>query len=143
MKKLFSAVLAMLMVVSVFAVSASEAEATEEVGAAYDTMLIEDMEDPYATMPIEEEDDVMIPEKEMHHGVVSEVTEEYILLNDGTLRINLAEETYVCDYNLNPAEIKKGDMVSVLASTMMTRSIPPQVAAYFVFVNSENSGAVA
>ena len=142
MKKLLSAVMAMLMVMSVFAVSANEAEATEEVGAAYDTMLIEDMEDPYAQMPIEEEEEFPeMPDKEMHHGIVSEVTEEYILLNDGTLRINLVEETYVCDYNLNPAEIKKGDMVSVLASTMMTRSLPPQVAAYFIFVNTENSQA--
>ena len=142
MKKLLSAVMAMLMVMSVFAVSANEAEATEEVGASYDTMLIEDMEDPYAQMPIEEEGEFPeMPDKEMHHGIVSEVTEEYILLNDGALRINLAEETSVCDYNLNPAEIKKGDMVSVLASTMMTRSLPPQVAAYFIFVNTENSQA--
>ncbi len=144
MKKFLSAVLAMLMVFSIFAVSANEVEATEEVGANYDTMLIEDAEDPYATMPIEDEETEVvmeIPEKEMHHGVVSEVNEEYILLNEGTLRINLAPETYICDYDLNPAEIKAGDMVSVLASTMMTRSLPPQVAAYFVFVNTENSQA--
>lgn len=141
MKKLISAALAMLMVTGIIAVSANEVEATEEVGAAYDTMLIEDVEDPYAQMPIEEEEEAIIPEKEMHHGVVSEVTEEYILLNEGALRINLAEETYICDYNLNPSEIKKGDMVSVLASTMMTRSIPPQTAAYFIFVNTENSQA--
>ena len=109
MKKLISAALAMLMVTGIIAVSANEVEATEEVGAAYDTMLIEDVEDPYAQMPIEEEEEAIIPEKEMHHGVVSEVTEEYILLNEGALRINLAEETYICDYNLNPSEIKTGD----------------------------------
>ena len=141
MKKLLSAVMAMLMVLGVITISANT-EATAEVGANYDTMLIEDMEDPYAQMPVEEEEEIMeMPEKEMHHGVVSEVNDEYILLNEGALRINLAEETYVCDYNLNPSEIKKGDMVSVLAATMMTRSLPPQVAAYFVFVNSENSQA--
>ena len=63
MKKLLSAVMAMLMVMSVFAVSANEAEATEEVGAAYDTMLIEDMEDPYAQMPIEEEEEEEVEEE--------------------------------------------------------------------------------
>ncbi|MDO5479987.1 MAG: hypothetical protein Q4G23_12580, partial [Clostridia bacterium] len=128
MKKLLSAVMAMLMVLGVFSVSANT-EATEEVGANYDTMLIEDVEDPYAQMPKEGDEEVIaeIPEKEMHHGVVSEVTEEYIMLNDGSLRINLAPETYVSDYSLNPVEIKKGDAVSVLASTMMTRSLPPQV----------------
>ncbi len=140
MKKLLSAVMAMLMVLSIFSVSANEVAATEEVGANYDTMLIEDVEDPYAQMPIEEDEEVAeMPLKEMHHGIVSEVNEEYILLNDGALRINLAPETYISDYNLNPVEVKKGDMVSVLASTMMTRSLPPQVAAYNIFVNTENS----
>ncbi|MBQ2941446.1 MAG: copper amine oxidase N-terminal domain-containing protein [Clostridia bacterium] len=142
MKKFLSAILAMLMVIGVFSVSAST-EATEEVGANYDTMLIEDVEDPYAQMPKESDEEVIaeMPEKEMHHGVVSEITEEYILLNDGKLRVNLAPETYISDYSLNPAEIKKGDAVSVLASTMMTRSLPPQVAAYNIFVNTENSQA--
>ncbi len=142
MKKFLSAVLAMLMVIGVFTVSANT-EATGEVGANYDTMLIDDIDDPYAQMPIEGDEEVKaeIPEKEMHHGVVSEVTEEYILLNDGNLRINIAPETYVSDYSLNPVEIKKGDSVSVLASSMMTRSLPPQVAAYNILVNTENTQA--
>ncbi len=142
MKKI-SLLLAILMLFTAFGFCSY---ANEEVDP-YATMLIDDLDDPYATMPIEEGDapevdfvkEEAMPQKIMQHGIVSEITEEYIMINDGSLRFNIDENTYIADYNLNPAQIKVGDMISAVTSTMTTMSIPPQNYAFFILINTENS----
>ncbi len=138
-----SLLLAVLMVFTAFGMYAS---ANEEMDP-YATMLIGIEDDPYSTMPIEEAVDFeeadakefVMPEKMMQHGVVSEITEDYIMVNDGNLRLNIDQNTYIADYNLNPAEIKVGDMISAVTSTMTTMSLPPQNYAFYILVNTENS----
>ncbi len=96
----------------------------------YDTMLISETEETV----------VMEDSKVSYNGTVTEVTEEYIVIGEGEFQFNLDENTYVCDYDLNPVEeIKKDDMITVIASSMTTRSLPPQAYAYYVIVNTEGS----
>ena len=98
----------------------------------YDTMLISETEETV----------VMEDNKVSYSGVVSDVAEEYIVIGDNEFQFNIDENTYICDYNLNPVEeIKTDDVITAIASSMTTRSLPPQAYAYYVFVNTEGSDA--
>ncbi len=77
-----------------------------------------------------------------YNGVVTEVNEGSIVIGEKEFQFNMDENTYICDYDLNPVEtIKKDDAVTVVASSMTTRSLPPQAYAYYVFVNTEKSSS--
>ena len=98
----------------------------------------------YDTMLISETEEAVVSEdsKVSYNGTVTEVTDEYIVIGDNEFQFNIDENTYICDYNLNPVEeIKKDDMITAIASSMTTRSLPPQAYAYYVFVNTEGSNA--
>lgn len=91
-------------------------------------------------MLIAESPEVAEPEKVTVNGVVSEVADDYIVIGENEYQFNIDENTYICDYDLNPIEsLKKDDVISVIADSRTTRSIPPQAYAYYVFVNTENS----
>lgn len=83
-----------------------------------------------------------LAEKMSVSGVVSEVTDEYIMLGDDELQLNIDESTYICDYDLNPVEVVKKDaQIVAVVSTMTTMSIPAQNYAYYIFVNTNDSAA--
>lgn len=80
--------------------------------------------------------------KVSYSGVVTETADEYIVIGDNEFQFNIDENTYICDYDLNPVEeLKKDDMITVIASSMTTRSLPPQSYAYYVIVNTDGSNA--
>lgn len=117
MKKIISLALAALLVLSFAAVAETISE--------HDIMLISEN-------PVEE-----APEKVSYNGVVSEVTDEYIVIGDNEFQFNIDENTYVCDYDFNPVDaIKVDDVITVVASSMTTRSLPPQAYAYYIFVKT-------
>ncbi|MBR5586912.1 MAG: hypothetical protein IKW02_03015 [Clostridia bacterium] len=118
MKKFITLALAVLLVFSMFTASAQTTE------------------------PIPAETSEQVAEKTSVSGIVSEVTDEYLMLGDDELQLNIDENTYICDYSLNPVEkVEKDAQVVAVVSTMTTMSLPAQNYAYFVFVNTDNSEA--
>lgn len=88
-------------------------------------------------MLISEAETVAQPEKVTYNGIVSEVTDEYIVIGEDEFQFNIDENTYICDYDLNPVEELKAEAeITVVASSMTTRSLPPQAYAYYVFVKT-------
>ena len=86
----------------------------------------------------EEEQVVMeevISDKMIVEGMVKEVTDEQIVLEDFAL--NIGEQTFVVDTELVPVEVKEGDLVTAVVSTMTTRSLPPQAFAFYVIVKKD------
>jgi len=79
------------------------------------------------------------PDTQIIEGTVKNVTEDKIELNDFVL--NVGEETLICNTELIPTEVKAGDFVQVVASSMTTRSLPPQAAAFYVIVKGEEEAA--
>ena len=117
MKKLLSLSLAALLALSIVAFAATTQE--------NDVMLISETET------------AAMPEKVSYNGIISEVTEDYIVIGDNEFQFNIDENTYVCDYDLNPVEtLKAEDVITVVASSMTTRSMPPQAYAYYIFVKT-------
>ena len=88
---------------------------------------------------ISEEEAVVMPEpvsdKMLVEGVVKEVTEEQIVLEDFAL--NIGEQTLIAGTDLVPVEVKEGDLVTAVVSTMTTRSLPPQAFAFYVIVKKD------
>ena len=83
-----------------------------------------------------------MPAKTSYSGIVSEVTDEYIVIGDDEFQFNIDENTYICDYDLNPVEdLKKDAEIVVVADSATTASLPPQAYAYYVFVNTANATA--
>lgn len=71
-------------------------------------------------------------------GVIKSVSDTQIELEDYVL--NIDENTYFGDWNLNPVEkLAEGDEVVVIASMMETRSIPAQTYAYFILKKTEEA----
>lgn len=68
-------------------------------------------------------------------GQVESVSDEQIALTDFVLNIN--EDTLILDHDLVPTEIKEGDTVTAVASTMETRSLPPQSYAFYIIVHKD------
>ena len=65
-------------------------------------------------------------------GVVTEITEEYVMIEDADgqqLQVNLSEDTLV-EYSVSGSEeLSVGDYITVLYNGMMTRSLPAQITA--------------
>ena len=98
---------------------------------------IETSEETEATEDIE-----AISDKRIVEGTVKGVTEDQIAL--GELTLNIDENTRVLDTNLIPTQVKEGDLVTAVASTMTTFSIPAQSYAYYVIVrpNAETAAPI-
>ena len=105
------------------------------------TLLCTAMLSVYADEPvlISEEETVVMPEpvsdKMLVEGVVKEVNEEQIVLEDFAL--NIGEQTLVAGTDLVPVEVKEGDLVTAVVSTLTTRSLPPQAFAFYVIVKKD------
>ncbi len=117
MKKLLSAILALTMVLGTGAVFAEE-------NAADDIMLIS-----------EEAAYEFASDKRVVEGVVKSVSEEQIEIED--LALNLDDNTMVWDTDLVPTEVKEGDLITAVVSTMTTRSLPPQSYAFYITVRKD------
>ena len=124
MKKIIATALAATLTFSATAIYAQD-----------DTMLISAPETEVAVMP------EFQAEKISYSGAVKEVGEGYILLaGESEMRFNICEETYICDYVLNPVEaLKAEDEVTIIASSATTRIIPPQAAAYYILVRTDEN----
>ena len=120
MKKILSLILAVTLLGSIVALAQEN-----------DTLLI--AEEP-AVESIE-----FIPEKMVVEGTVKSVTEDQIELEE--LVLNTDENTRILDAELIPVEIKEGDIVTAVVSTMTTRSLPPQSYAFYVVVKDDQIGA--
>ena len=124
MKKIISTALAATLAISSFAAFAQDNE----------TLLISAPEAETAVVAEVQTDKIA------YNGTVKEIGEGYILFAGETeIRFNISETTYVCDYDLNPVELKKDDTITVVASSAMTRSIPAQSAAYYILVRTDEN----
>ena len=146
MKKIICSVLAAALASSaIVAVNAQETVSPEEEimlisanPAEEDIMLIDENLDSESDVEIME---VQV-DKITYSGVVSEIGEDFVVVGENEFQFNTDENTYICDYDLNPyTELKEGDMVTAVVSTMTTRSLPPQAYAFYIFVNSAKSMA--
>ena len=78
----------------------------------------------------------------IYNGIVEEIGEGYITLKDQNIRLNYDENSLVADYDFMPySDIKAGDMVTAVADTVVTMSIPAQSYAHYILVNTKNSAA--
>lgn len=91
-------------------------------------------------MLISEETSETAADKRVVEGTVKSVADGQIELED--LVLNIDENTLVADTELIPTEIKEGDLVTAIVSTMTTRSLPPQSYAFYVIVR-ENAETAA
>ncbi|MBQ4526875.1 MAG: S-layer homology domain-containing protein [Clostridia bacterium] len=114
MKKLLALIMALAMTGSVAAFAQDNSASEEEI------------------MLISEEATEAIPENRIVEGTVTAVSEDQIETED--LIFNIGENTLVADVNLVPTEVKVGDAIYVVASTIETLSIPAQTPAYYVIV---------
>jgi len=98
-------------------------------------------------MLISEEADEFAPayDKQVLEGTIVSVEEGQLLINVGTeYAINLDENTLIINENASEvalADLKAGSIVRVIASTMTTRSIPPQSYGYVVMVSTSEAEA--
>ena len=123
MKKIISLVMAMLIILSM-GVFADDVMLISEEGAAVE--------------------EAVMPNYLTAYGEIKESGEGYIVVNtaDGEIQFNYSDEfTFLIDAGtveyFNIAE-RKTDMVMVAYSMAMTRSIPPQAAAYAIIGNIES-----
>ncbi len=72
------------------------------------------------------------------NGLITEIGEDYIVIDEnGTIyQVNFAADSAV---TANSAEMKAGDSVTVLFNGMMSRSIPAQITAIELTVNTVSS----
>lgn len=87
-------------------------------------------------------------------GKVTEVGADYIVISvlvDGkteqSIQLNVSDETVLIDSETMAAvsltDIQVGETVQVAYSTVMTRSLPPQSAAYMIAVHTDKGGSVS
>ena len=87
-------------------------------------------------------------------GKVTEVGADCIVISvlaDGktqqSVRLNVSDETVLIDSETMAAvsltDIQVGETVQVAYSTVMTRSLPPQSAAYMIAVHTDKGGSVS
>jgi len=76
-------------------------------------------------------------DKQVLDGTITAVEDGQIIINVGAeYAINVDENTIVIDENAKTVtDLKAGNAVRVIASTMVTRSIPPQCYGYVVMVS--------
>jgi len=125
MKKILSLILVAAMLTSSTAVFAAETAEVENEPAAITEVAPE-----------------FISDKRVVEGTVKSVSEGQIEIED--LALNIDENTLVADTDLVPTEVKEGDIITAIASTMTTRSIPAQSYAYYIIVrpNAETAAPI-
>lgn len=109
-------------------------------GAAFADKDVANYDDQIMLISEEAEEEIVSLENAKRNlsGVVKSVSDTQIELEDYVL--NIDENTYFGDWNLNPVEeLKAGDEVVVIASMMETRSIPAQTYAYFILKKTEET----
>jgi len=124
MKKIISSILALSMI----GACGVYADSVELPAAENEVMLISEETQAYTS------------DKRIVEGVVKSVSETQIEID--SLALNVDENTLVADTELVPAEVKEGDIITAVASTMETRSIPAQSYAYYIIVR-ENAETAA
>jgi len=82
----------------------------------------------------------LVLDKVVTEGVVKSVSDEQIEIEG--LVLNIDENTLVANTELVPAQIKEGDLITAVVSTMTTRSLPPQSYAYYIIAR-ENAEILA
>ena len=115
MKKLLAAILALTLVLGMGAAVYAEEPIAEDV------MLISEEASPE-----------YIADKMIVEGSVKSVSEEQIEI-DG-FALNIDDNTMIWDTDLVPTDVKEGDIVTAVVSTMTTRSLPPQAYAFYITV---------
>ena len=80
-----------------------------------------------------------ISDTQVIEGTVKSVSEEQIELDDFVL--NIDANTLICNTELIPDNIKEGDLITAIASSMTTRSLPPQAYAFYVVVRNDEETA--
>ncbi len=151
MKKLTSILLTISLLASgAMLANANYIEGGEDIIQG-DIMLISETDE---TMPIAEgeetadaeetEEAAEVPssnvEKQVVSGVVTEVSDTQITLENNVL--NISDYTYIGDYEFNPIEeIKAGDEVTAIVSMAQTMSIPPQSYAFYVLAKTDEAQA--
>ncbi len=137
MKRLLSLILALSVL------GASAAIADESVEEIQESVLISEEEAELISEEVSEiisEEAEFISDKRLVEGTVKSVSEDQIEIED--LALNIDENTLIADTDLVPTEVKEGDLITVVASTMTTRSLPPQSYAYYIIVrNNPEVGA--
>lgn len=138
MKKLTSILLSGAMLLS----SASIAGASYIEGEAPviqgDIMLLNETDETLAISDNSTEFSHYDEQKTSVSGIVTAVSDEQIELDTYTL--NIDELTFIGDFNFNPIdEIKEGDEVTAIISTVQTKSIPPQSYAFYVLAKTEEA----
>ncbi len=127
MKKLLALIMAIAMIGGVSAYAQNSAD-----NAAVD-LISEELID-VATEP------ELILDKMVTEGVVISISDEQIEIEG--LVLNVDENTLIADSQLIPVEVKEGDLITAVVSTMTTRSLPPQSYAYYIIVR-ENAETLA
>ena len=82
----------------------------------------------------------LVLDKVVTEGVVKSVSDEQIEIEG--LVLNIDENTLIANTELVPAQIKEGDLITAVVSTMTTRSLPPQSYAYYIIAR-ENAEILA
>ena len=82
----------------------------------------------------------LILDKVVTEGVVKSVSDEQIEIEG--LVLNIDENTLVANTELIPVQVKEGDLITAVVSTMTTRSLPPQSYAYYIIAR-ENAETLA
>lgn len=82
----------------------------------------------------------LVLDKLVKEGVVKSVSDEQIEIEG--LVLNIDENTLIANTELIPAQVKEGDLITAVVSTMTTRSLPPQSYAYYIIVR-ENAEILA
>ena len=137
MKRLLSLILALSVI------GASAAIADQNVEEIQEPVLISEEEAELISEEVSEiisEEAEFISDKRLVEGTVKSVSEGQIEIED--LALNIDENTLIADTDLVPTEVKEGDLITVVASSMTTRSLPPQSYAYYIIVrNNPEVGA--
>lgn len=79
-------------------------------------------------------------DKVVTEGVVKSISDEQIEIEG--LVLNIDENTLVANTELIPVQVKEGDLITAVVSTMTTRSLPPQSYAYYIIAR-ENAETLA
>jgi len=94
-----------------------------------------------SSLQVQEEEIIVdeVPDKMIVEGTVKSVSESQIEIDE--LILNIDENSRVLDADLVPVEVKEGDVVTAVVSSMTTRSLPPQNYAFYVIVKNPEKGA--
>ena len=78
--------------------------------------------------------------KTTYTGIVKEITDGQITLNDVSIVFNIDDSTFISDFSLTPYDaLKPDDEVIVVSNTATTRSNPPQSYASYILVKTDDA----